>query len=236
MIETHSTGRILVRRLTPSQTLTAESVAALAGKPLFSVSPSDVGLDPAVVEHNLESLFALAARWRAVLLFDEADVFLESRSSTTSDLTRNALVSVLLRVLEYYSGILILTTNRINQFDIAVVSRVNLGIQYEDLTMPQKLKIFAEFVRRVDEDKVVDRQGILDWIEEEGAEGIEYFEPLNGRQVRNVLFSAASLGLQKGGKLKLDDIKKMLRTTWKFQNSLQKAMDHARIKSEANYK
>lgn len=56
------------------KTLTAESVASLAGKPLFAVSPSDIGLDPADVEHNLESLFELAARWRAVLLFDEADV------------------------------------------------------------------------------------------------------------------------------------------------------------------
>ena len=75
------------------KTLTAESVAELTGKPLFSVSPSDIGLNPAEVEHNLAALFELAARWRAVLLFDEADVFLESRSSHSSDLTRNALVS-----------------------------------------------------------------------------------------------------------------------------------------------
>jgi hypothetical protein len=45
-----------------------ESVAQLAGKPLFSVSPSDIGLNPADVEHNLEALFELAARWQAVLL------------------------------------------------------------------------------------------------------------------------------------------------------------------------
>jgi hypothetical protein len=37
------------------KTLTAESVASLAGKPLFAVSPSDIGLDPAEVEHNLVS-------------------------------------------------------------------------------------------------------------------------------------------------------------------------------------
>lgn len=63
------------------KTPTAESVAQLAGKLLSSVSPSDVGLNAAGVEHNLEALFELAARRHAVLLFDEADVFLESRSS-----------------------------------------------------------------------------------------------------------------------------------------------------------
>lgn len=46
----------------------------------------------------------------AVVLFDESDVFLEER--TQADLQRNALVSAFLRVLEYYDGILILTTNR----------------------------------------------------------------------------------------------------------------------------
>lgn len=37
-----------------------------------------------------------------VVLLDEADVFLEQR--TLTDLQRNALVSVFLRVLEYYDG------------------------------------------------------------------------------------------------------------------------------------
>jgi hypothetical protein len=44
------------------------------------------------------------------VLLDESDVFLEEREKT--GLQRNALVSVFLRVLEYYEGILILTSNR----------------------------------------------------------------------------------------------------------------------------
>jgi hypothetical protein len=75
-------------------------------------------------------------------LSDEADVFLEARGEGENDLRRNAMVSgknsdiystyiehlltkaVLLRVLEYYDGILILTTNRMRSFDIAVQSRI----------------------------------------------------------------------------------------------------------------
>ena len=63
-----------------------------------------------------------------MVLLDEADVFLEER--TKLDLERNALVSVFLRVLEYYEGILILTSNRIGTFDEAFKSRVQLAIHY----------------------------------------------------------------------------------------------------------
>jgi SpoVK/Ycf46/Vps4 family AAA+-type ATPase len=213
------------------KTLTAESVAQLAGKPLFSVSPSDIGLNPAEVEQNLEALFELAARWRAVLLFDEADVFLESRSSHSSDLTRNALVSVLLRVLEYYTGILILTTNRIQQFDIAVQSRVNLGIKYKDLSMNQKKQIFSNFIDQIPEDGIDDKEELERWLEED-TDAVEWFETLNGRQVRNVLFSAASLALRDGGMLKLTHIRKMAKATWQFQDSIKSIVQEARRKAE----
>ena len=190
------------------------------------------------MEHNLDSLFELAARWKAVLLFDEADVFLESRSGRMSDLTRNALVSVLLRVLEYYSGILILTTNRINQFDIAVMSRVNLGIQYSDLKTTQKQTIFKELVERVDKDLIEEREEIIDWVQDTcGEEGRNhrFFKPLNGRQIRNVLFSAASLSARDGGKLKLRHIEDMLYSTSDFQTSLQSEMERQRIRSEPQH-
>lgn len=214
------------------KTLTAESVASMAGKPLFAISTSDIGLNPADVEHNLESLFELAARWHAVLLFDEADVFLESRSSHTSDLTRNALVSVLLRVLEYYSGILILTTNRINQFDIAVQSRVNLGIKYNNLTMGQKFQIFSQFINSIPEDNIDSKETIEEWFREDG-DAMEYLEHLNGRQVRNVLFSAGSLAQRQGGVLTLDQIKTMAKHTARFQGDLKAVVQLARSKAEA---
>ncbi|OAG03006.1 P-loop containing nucleoside triphosphate hydrolase protein [Paraphaeosphaeria sporulosa] len=215
------------------KTLTAESVASLTGKPLFAVSPSDIGLDATDVEHNLESLFELAANWRAVLLFDEADVFLESRSSHNSDLQRNATVSVLLRVLEYYQGILILTTNRIKQFDIAVLSRVNLGIKYEPLEHRDKLAIFKDFLMRVENRHDIERrEKIIEWFEED-SDAKEWFKPLNGRQVRNVLFSAACLGSSGGDKLTLEHIKTMAKCTFKFQDSLLFEMEKWTKQNEA---
>lgn len=94
------------------KTLTAESVAIRANKPLFAVGVTDVGVDPEKVQVNLERMFELAGTWEAVLLMqvdirlpslsvliqlysDEADVFLDSRASKggQTDLRRNALVS-----------------------------------------------------------------------------------------------------------------------------------------------
>lgn len=74
--------------------------------------PSQTGTSASNLEHELTRILDLAHTWRAVLLIDEADVFLEKR--TLTDVHRNALVSVFLRLLEYYEGILFLTTNRVN--------------------------------------------------------------------------------------------------------------------------
>ena len=218
------------------KTLTAESVAKVTGKPLFSVSVSDIGLKPAEVEHNLEVLFELAATWRAVLLFDEADVFLESRSSNTSSLDRNALVSVLLRVLEYYDGILILTTNRIRTFDIAVQSRVNFAITYKNLDDKQKRNIYVSFIDQLTDDNCKDKQQLRKWLDEEDNVEASPFKRLNGRQIRNVLFSAASVASNEGdGRLKLDHIRKILRETQKFQEDVHNMIEMARKEAEVDY-
>lgn len=85
------------------KTLTAESVAEIAEKPLYLATCGDIGTEPGEVEIYLESVLTLGKIWGCVVLLDEADVFLEQRS--LDDLRRNALVSVFLRVLEYYEGI-----------------------------------------------------------------------------------------------------------------------------------
>ncbi|OQV08643.1 hypothetical protein CLAIMM_12881 isoform 3 [Cladophialophora immunda] len=92
------------------KTTTAEGVAERFKKPLFQITCGDLGSDAKQVETALQTNFALANRWGCILLLDEADVFLAERRH--QDFTRNGLVAVFLRVLEYYAGILFLTTNR----------------------------------------------------------------------------------------------------------------------------
>jgi hypothetical protein len=84
------------------KTLTAESLAILTDKPLYSVSMADIGTPLRTVEFNLRRMFQLATHWKALLLFDEADVFLEACS--LQDVRMNSLVSTSLRILEYLQG------------------------------------------------------------------------------------------------------------------------------------
>ena len=68
-----------------------ESVADYTKKPLYTVSCGDLGVDAPAAEPALTDILDLATHWKAVLLIDEADIFLEQRSP--SDLQRNGLVS-----------------------------------------------------------------------------------------------------------------------------------------------
>lgn len=88
--------------------------------PLYCLSAGELGTDLYDVEMKLTQVLELAHKWKAVVLLDEADVFLAQRDTT--DISRNALVSIFLKKLEYYQGILILTTNLITQCDVAFES------------------------------------------------------------------------------------------------------------------
>jgi hypothetical protein len=66
------------------------------------LTSSDIGTDPNEIEANLTKHFKRARSWGAVLLIDEADVFMERRS--TADLTRNSLVAGTLDGPQDYHG------------------------------------------------------------------------------------------------------------------------------------
>ncbi|KAG2041146.1 hypothetical protein BDR03DRAFT_39278, partial [Suillus americanus] len=77
------------------KTLTAEAVAEHLKRPLYVLSSLELSTTPATLEKKLGDVLRLATTWDAVVLIDEADVFLEQRS--LHELERNALVSVALR-------------------------------------------------------------------------------------------------------------------------------------------
>ena len=145
---------------------------------------------------------------------DEADVFLEERKGT-KDLQRNSLVAVFLRVLEYYEGIIILTTNRITSLDVAVQSRIHLAIQYHELTTKQKEKIFRYFL-----DEAADRISGRDEIDR-ALPKILRKKRINGRQIRNVLRGAFLLAQADRKKLSLDHIEEVMDATEAFLDSLK---------------
>ena len=102
------------------KTLTAEVYAEIVKRPLYRVHSGQLGLNVAAMETALKEALLRAQRWGAVMLIDEADVYIKKRQD---DMTMNAVVGVFLRVLEYFNGLLFLTTNRIDDIDEAIVSR-----------------------------------------------------------------------------------------------------------------
>ncbi len=65
---------------------------------MYIVSSGDLGINPPDLDKALTKIFDLASLWNAVVLIDEADVFLEERSP--ADVQRNAMVAVFLRQIE----------------------------------------------------------------------------------------------------------------------------------------
>jgi SpoVK/Ycf46/Vps4 family AAA+-type ATPase len=149
------------------------------------MSAGDLGINPDQVESRLSNILEMIAKWNAVLLLDECDVFLEKRSA--HDLERNKLVSIFLRVLEYYEGILFLTTNRIDNIDPAFQSRIHVSMSYPDLNDESRRHIWETFIGKL--------ENAGEWSGKDVEELAKV--PLNGRQIKNVLKSAALLSARK---------------------------------------
>jgi hypothetical protein len=198
------------------KTLTAESVAEIAEKPLYRVTCGDIGTEPEEVEKYLESVLNLGKIWGCVVLLDEADVFLEQRS--LEDLLRNALVSVFLRVLEYYDGILVLTSNRVGTFDEAFKSRIQLALHYASLGPFQRLKIWENFIVRLESlgEDMIDFDDLKDHLEQLAE------HKMNGRQIRNAITTARQYAQWKKTVLTYGHLKDVIEISGRFDLYLDK--------------
>ncbi|GAB7357683.1 hypothetical protein MBLNU459_g0172t1 [Dothideomycetes sp. NU459] len=177
------------------KTSTAECVAEATKRPLYPITCGDIGDTAQDVQKNLEETFQLARRWGCVLLLDEADVFLQARDK--EDMKRNAIVSVFLRILEYYSGILFLTTNKVGQFDEAFKSRIHVSLYYPPLNTVMFERIWSLNMRRTEENKPklsFDAEAIRDWSQDYWYQSRkEKRQAWNGRQIHNAFQTAIAL-------------------------------------------
>jgi hypothetical protein len=130
----------------------------------------ELGTNLASVEESLQRVFTRAARWNAVLLFDEADVFLAGRSE--ADLERSAIVGVFLRLLDRYEGMFFLTTNRATVIDQAFKSRITLKLDYPELDRHARSKVWSAMLAAAG-------------FTVSGDMGPVYDCPIDGRQIRN---------------------------------------------------
>lgn len=196
------------------KTLTAEGISELLRCPLYCVSAGELGTDPARLETELQKVLDIAHSWGALLLLDEADVFLEKRQVT--DLHRNALVSIFLRLLEYFQGILFLTTNRVETFDDAFQSRIHVALRYDELTPKAKKEVWRNFIQMV-----AKQPGgqVAEFSDEDFA--VLSRHRLNGRQIKNTVRTAQALALNENAELTMGHIKRVLDVAETFDRDLK---------------
>lgn len=157
-----------------------------------------------------------------MVLLDEADVFLQERD--LYDLGRNALVSVFLRHIEYYDGLLFLTTNRPGQIDEAFQSRIHVTLGLPNLDAERQKKVWLIFIRtlRLDEAKDVDRRKkieLLDFVQNDLIPGLRSsMSAMNGRQIRNCIRAACAIASKQGRVVDKGDIQKVMDLGTKFQD------------------
>ncbi|KAF2161290.1 hypothetical protein M409DRAFT_59287 [Zasmidium cellare ATCC 36951] len=195
------------------KTLTAESVCESLKRPLYIVSGGELGVTPQQVEKSLEEILELSKLWKAVILIDEADVFLEARSA--HDIVRNNFVSVFLRRLEYFEGILMLTTNRVEEFDEAFISRIHLALNYPELEPWMRKEIWVNALKRFPADQLaIDTAADLEEISK---------VPLNGRIISYAVRTAKAIADEDKTKLAVNHL-------WDVVSVQQKFNDHLRSK------
>lgn len=204
------------------KTLTAESVAEIAEKPLYRVTCGDLGTKATDVEKYMQTVLYLGKTWNCVLFLDEADVFLEERTTGYADLERNSLVSVFLRILEYYDGILILTSNRVGIFDEAFKSRIQVSLHYEDHTASARKAIWKNFINILESSSANANIGELEDHLDELAQ-----EEMNGRQIRNAMTTARQLALHQKERLDWTHLEQALSTAKEFDRYLKVQGGHS---------
>ncbi|KAI1740428.1 hypothetical protein F4680DRAFT_419427 [Xylaria scruposa] len=206
------------------KTYTAECIANLTERPLLTLTCSDIGVDPSSIEEKLLKWFGLAERWSVILLIDEADIYLEERK--ISDINRNNLVAGFLRALEYFKGILFLTTNRVGAFDEAFVSRINLQVHYPEFSDEDRDKVWDAFFQKLEEDRETTMRippSTRDYTRMQEIRELKW----NGREIRNSFQIAVALAEKQGIKdkegrilIKPDHIKATVDMSRDFKNYL----------------
>ncbi|KAL9606931.1 MAG: hypothetical protein Q9167_008104 [Letrouitia subvulpina] len=179
------------------KTYTVECIAEATGRPLISLSMGDV--IPNDIDNVLKYFFGLAEQWKAILLLDVADIFLEQRASR--DIQRNSIVSIFLRRMEFFRGIVFLTTNRVGQIDDAFISRVSAVLQYNHLTDDTRKKIWQGFFKKLEHESAIPgaKKVIVDKYAQKFVQNDHEVRELqwNGREIRNTLQTAISLASYK---------------------------------------
>lgn len=196
---------LLIGNAACGKSSSAEAIAEVLHKPLYKITSGELGNSVWEMEDKLKDILLDAKRWNAIVLIDEADIYLQNRKD--KDLYNNAMVSIFLRQLELFNGVMFLTSNRdIKEIDPAFKSRIIQTFYFHDLTKDDRKKIWINLLKCQD-------MTITDEQANKLSEAI-----LNGRQIKNIIKAAIAHTLYDNKTLDFD----ILYETMKFMISTDK--------------
>ena len=108
---------------------------------------------------------------------------------------------VFLTTLEYYEGVLILTTNRTGNIDPAFESRIDILLTYSELSKEARRQIWANFVKRLPANSVNLTDADLDNLSERN---------INGRQIKSAIKTASIMATSEGVPLSMSQLEVVL--------------------------
>lgn len=195
--ESHFDGRAVVLNFYgppgTGKSMTAEALAGTLGRQVLLVNYAEleskfVGETP----KNIKSVFAAASGAGAVLVFDEADSFLGKRLThvqQSSDYGVNISRSVMLLELERFDGVVVFTTNLLQNYDDAFRRRIlaQVAFRYPDET--ERIAIWERHLPR----RLPLGEGI------NPAVLAAAFDHMTGADIKDMVLYASALCLKEGG-------------------------------------
>lgn len=164
------------------KTLTCEAISELLHQPLYSITVGELGTTPDTLEQKLTQILEMTKSWNASILIDEADIFLEKR--TSNDIQRNAMVGIFLRLLERHTGVMFLTTNRESSFDEAFRSRISVIFEYPELDVEKRALIWKNLLNASNTS-----------LSDVNIEKLANEHKINGRQIKNAIRMGQALSI-----------------------------------------
>ncbi|KAI2781668.1 P-loop containing nucleoside triphosphate hydrolase protein [Daldinia loculata] len=171
------------------KTFTAKAIADKLRLPLFSMLAEDLGGEPSDIEKPLKRAMELCRLWDAIFLLEEADFLLAARDNQ-SDEKQDEFVTTFLRMLETYTGILFLTTNKASSIDSAFQSLINHFQPYSPLGIQVRRQIWRDFIEHPGKDNFICSSENMDDVLSE----LSKYD-LNGYEIKNLVQSARMIAL-----------------------------------------
>lgn len=195
------------------KTMAATILASCLGMDIYRVDlAAIVNKYIGETEKNLHRVLTRAQELDVILLFDEADALLGSRTEIKSanDRYANLETDYLLQKLENYQGIVIMTTNAPENVDKAFSRRMDMIVNFVAPQANERLRIWELHLNNKKENYKIPPE-VLENIAQRCA--------LTGGQIRNAAFQAALYALDEGGIVTTEHLVKAVESEYRKAGS-----------------